>query len=327
MGGRQTWHFHFVINTLTNGKEVSKIGKRPTRPFVWDDIRAFLTVARAGTLSRAAEQMGIGLATVSRRVERLEAAMGQPLFLRQQSGYKLTDDGTALLDRAEEMEAAALSLTSGLRQDAFVSGTVRLATAENFATRLILPELAGLRAEHPRLTLEIVTDIATVNLHLRDADIALRMVKPDRGNVSLQRLGTLGYGLYGAPGYLTARDPGTDTSTFDTDDFIGWSDAHASLPAAQWVERVLNGRAPAVTTTSLATQIAACESGLGLAVLPHFSAQFHDLTCLEADLGFDQTIWLVTQSDLAQSRRVHVVADFLRDIVKRHGSKLRGPVT
>ncbi|WP_299986130.1 LysR family transcriptional regulator [uncultured Ruegeria sp.] len=295
-----------------------------TDTLVWDDIRAFLAVARVGTLSGAAGHMGLGLATVSRRIERLEVAIGQPLFLRQQSGYRLTDDGTALVERAEEMEAAALSLTSGLRQDAVVSGTVRLATAENLATGLILPELARLRAEYPQLTLEIVTDIATVNLHRRDADIALRMVKPERGNVTLQRLGTLGYGLYGAPGYVAARREAMGARAFDADDFIGWSETHANLPAAQWIERMLKGRAPAITTTSLATQIAACVSGFGLAILPHFLAKPRDLTCLDADLGIDQSIWLVTQSDLAQSRRVRLVADFLRDLVKQHGAALSG---
>ncbi|MDF1671366.1 MAG: LysR family transcriptional regulator [Roseovarius sp.] len=321
---RENWHFLVMINTVDNGKRFSEIGKRPADTLVWDDLRAFLAVARAGTLSGAAGHIGLGLATVSRRIERLEATVGQPLFLRQQSGYRLTEDGAALVEWAEEMEAAALSLTSRLRQDATVSGTVRLATAENLATGLILPELARLRAEHPQLTLEIVTDIATANLHRRDADIALRMVKPERGNVSLQRLGTLGYGLYAAPDYVATQRTIADANAFDADDFIGWSDAYASLPAAQWIERVLKGRAPAITTSSLATQFTACASGLGLAVLPHFLARPHDLTCLASDLGIDQTIWLVTQSDLAQSRRVRAVADFLRDLVRLNSDALSG---
>lgn len=266
----------------------------------------------------------LGLATVSRRIERLEATVGQPLFLRQQSGYRLTDDGAALVERAEEMEAAALSLTSELRQEAPISGIVRLATAENLATGLILPELGRLRKGFPQLTLEIVTDIATINLHRRDADIALRMVKPERGNVSLQRLGMLGYGLYGAPGYVATQNSSTDAGFFDAYDFIGWTETYAGLPAAQWIERMLRGRAPAITTTSLATQLTACMEGFGLAVLPHFLARPNSLTCLDSDLGIDQSIWLVTQSDLAQSRRVRVVADFVRELVKRHGAKLSG---
>lgn len=301
---------------------VSEIGKADT--LVWDDIRAFLAVSRAGTLSGAAERMGLGLATVSRRIERLEAALGQPLFLRQQSGYRLTEDGSGLMERAEAMEAAALALASGVRPEVAISGTVRLATAENLATGLILPELWRLRAEHPGLVLEIVTDIATVNIHRRDADIALRMVKPERGNVSLRRVGTLGYGLYGAPGYVAARRPAGDAGAFDADDFIGWSEAQASLPAAQWVERMLRGRAPAITTTSLATQLAACRGGLGLAVLPHFLARTHELTCLDSDLGIDQPIWLVIQSDLAQSRRVRAVAEFLGALIRRNGAALSG---
>lgn len=313
-----------MVNSTDNGKEISKIGKKMTDALVWDDIRAFLAVARTGTLSSAAGRLGLGLATVSRRIERLEAAIGQPLFVRHQSGYRLTEDGAALIERAEEMEAAALSLSSGLRQEVTVSGTVRLATAENLATGLILPALRPLKTAHPQLTLEIVTDIATINLHRRDADIALRMVKPDRGNVSLQRLGTLGYGLYGAPGYVSARSPAADGRTFDTDDFIAWSETRSGLPAAQWVERMLKGRAPEITTTSLATQIVACAEGFGLAVLPHFLARRHDLICLESDLGIDQSIWLVTQSDLAQSRRVQVVANFLRDLVKLQAAALSG---
>ncbi|MGZ2259582.1 LysR family transcriptional regulator [Roseobacter sp. A03A-229] len=278
-------------------------------------------MARFGTLSGAAGQLDLGLATVSRRLERLEAAVGQRLFLRHQSGYRLTEEGAALVERAEEMEAAALSLVSGLQQDVAVSGTVRLATAENLATGLILPELAQLHDTHPRLRLELVTDIATANLHRRDADIALRLVKPERGNVSLQRLGTLGFGLYGAPDYVAARG---NAATFDTDDFITWSEAQAHLPAAEWLDRTLRDRAAAITTTSLATQLVACASGLGLAVLPHFLARPRGLVCLEHNLGLDQPIWLVTHSDLVQSRRVQAVADFLRDLVRRHGKALSG---
>lgn len=281
-------------------------------------------MVRAGTLSGAVTQMGVGIATVSRRIERLENAIGQPVFTRHQSGYRLTADGELLIERAEEMEAAALSLTSGLHHDAPIAGTVRLATAENLATGLIIPELEQLKADYPNLSLEIVTDVATVNLHRRDADIALRMVKPDRGNVSLQRLGTLGFGLYGSTEYVSARNTASNANAFDDDAFIGWSEAYLNLPAAQWVERTLKGRPPTLVTTSLATQFAACENGLGLAILPHFLARSRGLVCLDVELGVDQTIWLVTHSNLVHSRRIHAIAQFLRDLVQRHRTHLSG---
>ncbi len=291
---------------------------------IWDDLRVFLSVARAGTLSGAAQATGLGIATVSRRIERLEGEIGQPLFLRTQTGYPLTEDGRALMERAEDMEAMALSLASGVRQTAEVTGTVRLATAETFATHLILPQIGRLRAAHPQLHLEVLTDIATVNLHRRDADIALRMVKPERGHVSLQRLGRLGFGLYGSRDYVAARRPGADAADFEGDDFIGWSEGQAHLPAAQWMDRVMQGRRPGLITTSVAAQLSACLAGQGLAVLPHCLAEPR-LVCLKADLGVDQQIWLVTQADLAQARRVKVVADFCRTLVEENRALLRGP--
>ena len=75
------------------------IGKQASG-LIWDDLRVFLAVARAGTLSGAAAQLNLGLATVSRRIERLEGDIGRPLFLRQQTGCRLTGDGAALCERA-----------------------------------------------------------------------------------------------------------------------------------------------------------------------------------------------------------------------------------
>lgn len=180
-------------------------------------------------------------------------------------------------------------------------------------------------ARYPKLSVDLVTDIRTVNLHRRDADPALRMVKPERGHVTLQRLGTLGYGLYASQAYMDRRACSSDGADHDADDFITWDETHAHLPAARWVESQMQGKSPALTTSSLATQVSACSAGLGLAVLPHLLARPHDLICLNAELGVDQAIWLVTQPDLLQSRRVQTVAEFCRKTVQRHREALARP--
>lgn len=279
---------------------------------------------RTGTLTAASVQLGVGLATLSRRIERLEDALGVTLFVHLQSGYQLTEDGAELVPGAEALEAAALGLRVEAKKLLKVAGLVRLATAENLATNLILPEMRHLRTSYPDLTIEFVTDISTVNLHRRDADLALRMVKPERGNVTLQRLGTLGYGLYGTPELIAARLNSADVGNYDEDAFIGWSEGQSHLPSAQWVNRILQSRAPAVTTTSLSAQLAAAKAGLGLAVLPHFLARDAGLTCIHNDLGIDQTIYLVTQFDLSRVARIKVVADFLRNTVQAHKDRLSG---
>lgn len=302
-----------MSGTARNRKPLSVIGKR----LRWDDARTFLAIARAGTLSGAANRLGIGLATVSRQIERLEATLGLILFSRHQNGYRLTDDGAALLERAEALEQAAEAFAEGSAAQADIAGRVRLATAETLASHVIIPALPRLMAQYPDLTLEIVTDVEAVNLHRRDADLAIRMVKPERGNVTMQRLGTLGYGLYGAQAYVEGRPAPHDNPHYEGDRFITWCETYGHLAAARWTERILRGRAPVLTTTTLSAQLHAAISGLGLAVLPHFLARQHALVCLQADLGIDQEIWLAINSDLAQSRRVRVVREFLIDLIRK----------
>lgn len=288
----------------------------------WDDARIFLAVARGGSLSAAAPVLGLGIATVSRRLQRLEEALGVPLFSRHQSGYRLSDDGQALLERAQALESAAHAFGDLARQQTMVAGTVRLATAENLANSLIMDSLPQLLAQHPQLELEIVSGVQAVNLHRRDADMAVRMVKPEAGNVTLRRLGTLGMGLYGAQSYVANRAGGPTSQVWEHDLMIGWPESHAHLPAAQWMHKVLRGKPCRMLANTLTVQLAAVEAGLGLAVLPHFLASRSGLVCLQPELGVDQTIWLVMHSDMAHSRRVRAVADHLIALFERHALRL-----
>ena len=283
----------------------------------WDDLRVLLAVAREGTLSGAAARLRLGVATVSRRVERLEAALGRTLFSRHQSGYRLTDEGAALLPQAEAMEAAAAGLAPGGPE---VAGTVRLATAETLANDLVIPSLPELLARHPGLVIEITTSVASVNLHRRDADLALRMVRLERARVTVRRVGTLGFALFGSSEHVAARRLG---ALREDDRLIGWDEAARSLPAARWVERALRDRPPALTTMTLAGQLAAVTAWLGLAVLPRFLGIEAGLVPLNAELGLDQPNWLVLHADLAASARVRTLADHLADLVRRQDARLR----
>ncbi|MDO6704625.1 LysR family transcriptional regulator [Photobacterium sp. 1_MG-2023] len=300
-----------------NRNQFSDNGKPAGSPHLnWDDTRIFLAVAREGTLSSASKVLKLGIATTSRRLERLESALGVRLFTRDQLGYKLTDEGAALMPQAEALELAGYALSDAARgPNDSVMGHVRLATAQGLADHLIIPALPRLIEAHPNLTLEIVTSVSTVNLHRRDADMALRMVRPERGHVSIRRLGELGFGLYASQSYLERRSDPERRSSLEQDDFIGWSETQQHLPAAQWLERTLRGKPCRITTTSMSAQLSAVQSGIGMAVLPHFIAQAKDLVCVQRDLGCDQPIWLAIHADLAHSRRIRAVADFLSQLL------------
>lgn len=291
----------------------------------WDDARIFLAIARAGSLSGASTALGLGVATVSRRLDRLESTLAMPLFSRHQSGYRLTADGQALLAPAETLEQAAQALGDAAHSQAQVAGVVRLATAENLANPLITPSLVPLFARHPGLRVQLVSGVQTLNLHRRDADLAVRMTQPEAGHVTIRRLGTLGFGLYGSAGYVQGRAGGNGSDPFEGDAFIGWDDRHAHLPAARWMAHALRRRPCRLETNTLSAQLAAAQAGLGLAVLPHFLARQAGLVCVEPQLGADQPIWLAMHADLAHSRRVRAVADHLIDLFERRHAELAGP--
>ena len=289
--------------------------------FNWDDTRIFLAVARSGTLSGAAETMDMGIATLSRRLDRLEKSLAVPLFSRHQSGYRLTDDGEALLARAEALEHAGLAFGETARLQGNVAGLVRLATSDNLAAHFILPSLNGLMEKYPDLRVEVLSGVQSVNLHRRDADLAIRMVKPESGNLTLKRLGKVGFCLYSADTGLA----GSTDVAFNHAQYIGWPESHQHLPAARWITRTLRGRPCRVEANTLLAQLSAVSAGLGLGVLPHFMARKNGLQCVNADIGVDQNLWLVMHSDLAHSRRVRVVADHLIALFDEIKDQLTSP--
>ncbi|SHO57309.1 LysR family transcriptional regulator [Vibrio quintilis] len=293
----------------------------------WDDARVFLALARAGTLTRAAQNLALGIATLSRRIERLEKALNTPLFVRAQTGYQLTEEGMALLESAEQMETAMFAFCSQAEVQNEIQGHVRLATAENMATTLIIPKLPDFLSRYPSLTLDLVTDVRTSNLHRHDADLALRMVRPTQGNVSFRRIGKLGYGIYaGIAG--DDRPQGrkaTGQSAYSESRFIGWSESYHDLPAARWLAQHLKTVAPVLTTSAVATQVAACRSGVGLAVLPHIVARQAGLVCLEHLPAVEQDIYLVMHTDLSHARRVRAVAGFVAGLVEDNARLLAFP--
>ena len=239
------------------------------------------------------------------------------LFSHHTTGYALTEQGRALLERAATVETSIVELeTAAAGRASELEGTVRLATAENLASFVIIPALPAFREHCPNIALEIVTGVAPVNLTRREADLAVRLVRPTSGNVTLRRLGTLGYGLYGSPEYVATRRTSADAAPFDGDDFVGWAEDFAHLPAARWLQRRLAGRAPVLATHSLYTQIVAARAGLGLALVPHaFAADDPALACAALDgPGFEETIWLVTHRNLADAAPVRAVSEFLAEL-------------
>ena len=172
----------------------------------WALLRAFLEVAHSGSLSRAALALGSSQPTLSRRIAQLEAQLGHALFERTTRGVRLTEAGAALRVPAERMREQALQfeMVSAGRSQA-LAGTVRITASEVFSA-YVLPEIVRtLRASHPEIQIELVASNTLENLLERDADIALRMLRPRQTALVARRLADQPLGLYAHRDYVEAH--------------------------------------------------------------------------------------------------------------------------
>ncbi|WP_169836732.1 LysR family transcriptional regulator [Thiomonas intermedia] len=292
----------------------------------WDDLRLFLLVARTRSLSGAAVQLGVSPSTVGRRVVQLEQALGVSLFVRHASGYRLTEDGGALLDEARRVEDAVVQLRGhAADMSATPRGHVRLATNDALANLLILPRWAELAPRYPDLVLELLTGSAVQDLYRRDADLALRLVRPEAGGLVVRKLGIQAYAVYARKGLVPTAAKRSQAALANLP-WIGWDVSVQHLVQARWQREHFPQAAIALTANSIFTQLHAAEQGLGLAVLPCYIADASALLerCLAPSRCVSQDIWLVIQQGLRDSPRVRLIADLLTELVHDNGDAIAG---
>lgn len=274
----------------------------------WDDLRVFLAVARAGSLSGAARSLGVNHSTVFRRVAGLEETLGVRLFDRLPTGYALTPAGEETLGIVERIEADVTTLDRTVTgQDLRLSGTVRITAIDMLAFWLLPDHLRRFRETHPGIEVEIVVGNEALNLSRRETDIALRIGNTPPETLVGRKVGQLEFAIYGAPDYCAAH-PGADLAQ---QDWIGFDSAHA--PLTRQLEKLLPGMRPAVRSNSVACAVRLAKAGLGLALLPCAIAELKPDLIRVAELpeSFGLDLWLLTHEDLRHTARIRAVLEFL----------------
>jgi DNA-binding transcriptional LysR family regulator len=277
----------------------------------WGDLRYFVALARAGTLSGAARLVGAEHTTVARRIAALEDALGVRLFERQAKGFSLTPEGERIADGAYRVEAEVFGLRRQLdAADPGLQGTVRISAPPVFASSFVAPRLAALRQANPGILIELAGDNRAVSLSRREADIAIRMARPEPSSVVARRVGTLAFGLYGGTDYL-ARVTEADR------DFIGYDESLDHVAQQRWLLALAGGRPLAFRSNDLASLHAAAASGLGLAALPRYLGDADPRLVRVPVAGAPplRDLWLAVHPDLRRSPRVRAVLDYLSDLI------------
>jgi DNA-binding transcriptional LysR family regulator len=278
----------------------------------WEDLHHFVTLAREGTLSAAARTLGVDHATVARRVAALEQSTGLKLVDRRARTTVLTDDGRRIAAVATPMEEAAFAVGRAAQAaKPGVDGEVSVSAPPNFASSVIAPQLVRLRAQHPGIHIKLIGEKRKASLSRREADIALRLMRPVEGGLLVRKIGSFGFSLYGAPDYLEKTPPHALS-------FIGYDASMAESPQEVWLRTIIGEREVVLRTNDLETQVAAACSGLGVAALPHYlgdsNPRLQRYTVTQKPISRD--VWLAVHRDLRQVPAVRAVMEFLVSCLK-----------
>ena len=282
--------------------------------FDWNQVRAFLATAEEGTFSAAARVLRTTQPTIGRQIAELEDRLGVTLLERSVRGPRLTEAGETLLHHVRAMsDAAAMISMAAIGQSTEVSGKVRITASDMLAVGLIPRILSPLRKKAPGIRPEILPSNDIKDLLRREADIAVRHVRPEQPELIARHVGDLRTGLYGARTYF--EEFGKPKSPRDAADhaFIGIPGGEGVLAALRNLGIPLTQHSFVVTSDSGVVISGCLKAGFGMSLLPVALCDPEpDLERVLPDLPTPQIpIWLVTHRELQTSKRIRVVFDQL----------------
>ncbi|MEM1301114.1 MAG: LysR family transcriptional regulator [Pseudomonadota bacterium] len=286
--------------------------------FDWNQVRAFLATAEEGSLSAAARALGSTQPTLGRQVTALEDTLGVTLFERTSRTLMLTQAGQELLRHVREMGDAAQRVSlvaAGQSQD--ITGTVTVTASDISATYYLPRALAELRAQAPGLVVHVLASNELQDLTRREADIAIRHVRPDQPDLIAKKIGVHSARLYAARSYLDRRGRPKTLPDLAKHDFVLTTFQQSNV--AQTVhEMSLRGFPLTVEQVVAASDLGTSmlnmvRAGLGLSILPdEVASKLPELEVVMPDgPSVEFPIWLTTHRELQTSRRLRTVFDAL----------------
>jgi DNA-binding transcriptional LysR family regulator len=282
----------------------------------WDEIRIAYHVARAGTVSGAAEALGVHHATVIRHVDALEARLGQRLFQRHARGYTPTEAGEELLRTARALDERIAQLAARLGGGGSAVEGDLLVTAIPDLAGLLVPALVRLRAAHPGLRLRLAADTRLLRLEYGEAHVAIRAgARPEEPDNVVQRLGRMPMALWAAPACAAAGPLPADEAGLARAVFVADATPQTPVPCLRWLEERVPADAIVFRSGDPAVREAALLAGAGLGFLPPWrAAELGGLTeVLPPRPEWEVPLWLVTHVDLHRAPKVQAVLAHLKD--------------
>ena len=284
----------------------------------WDALRYCLSVARCGSVSAAAQELGVSHATVLRRIDQFEKQLGVKLFKRLQSGYVLSEAGEPLLRRVAEIESELVDLLDVVQgRDEAPSGVLSVTQPHNVLLDLY-PLYRDFIQRYPDIQLDVETSSSIVNLNRQEAEVAIRLTEQPSELLIGRKVGAVSVSAYMSKHYLAQFDampslaelnwiflPRSVNNWGGRSNDSGWEQLHRRVAAPNIV----------MQTSNYADIVSAIRAGIGASFLGDlYARQFDDLVPVpNCDITNSLNMWIVTHRDLRGVKRVQCFMRFFGD--------------
>lgn len=282
--------------------------------FGWDDLRLFLDVARLGGLSAATSTTGLSAATLGRRVTALERQVGEPLFHRSQTGYRLTKAGEELLARAEDVEAAMISLKHW--RDGSVGERVVRISAGPWTSSFVANHIGDIWRADDRFGIELVTAGQKIDIGHRNADLGIRNERPTEQWLVRRQIGKAAFAIYSGVNLINGIKAGL---------FVGVSGENGQTHSSRWIQAHHGDRIGVRGNDPMSVRELVA-AGAGLSVLPCFLADTDPRLIRVATpiAELETDLWLVSHHEERHGLAVRTVSERLADLMLAHAPLMRG---
>jgi len=288
----------------------------------WDDLRIFLALARASSMTQAAQALGVNQSTVSRRLAAMECDLDTRLIERGAEGHQLTSAGEELLESATVVESEVTRIDRHLAgRNTTLSGRLRVTCTDNFANSYLAPHFARFVEAHPDIDLEVITRYQHLNLARREADVAIRTTAQPPETLIGRRLFQFATAVYGARDYVARLPERPDPADLD---WIGWdSEAYNRLMIqAHFPTAVIRHR-----VDSLLDMRTLAREGLGVAVIGCFAADRDPAlrrVYPEPITENRMDLWVLTHPDMRQAAHVRAFTQYIAEVFQRDRDLFEG---
>src|SRR5262245_8678651 len=280
----------------------------------WDELRTFVEVARDGSLSAAARRLGLTQPTVGRHIDALEAALALTLFTRSPRGLTPTPAALALEPHVEAMAAASAALVRTASGEAAADrGAVRVTANDIVGVEVLPPIFAAFHAEHPGIAIELSLTNRTQDLARRDADIAVRMVRPTQSGLIARRIGSSRISLFAHRDYLRRFGEPRSLADLANHCVIGFDRDNSAFRGLGGYAGTLTRESFGLRCDSDLAQLAALRAGVGIGgCQDNIARRTPELVVvMPSAFHYALEVWLVMHEDLKATRRVRLLFDHL----------------